>query len=144
LILRGPEFQSEREIVNALAPKMVQQAKEGQAIDLLRLASAVAKLQEELHARIAGVASPDYIRAKRFLTQLDDAIKLLRQPDAGNYFNQVYAARGKTVAELVRNMTQLDLRFAPAVQGDEPAYHSLHQALAAYDRAAHAQLLAKK
>jgi hypothetical protein len=144
LVLRGPRFQSEREIVNALAPKMVQQAKEGQVIDLLRLASAVAKLQEELHARIADIPSPDYIRAKRFLTQLDDAIKLLRQPDAGNYFNQVYAARGKTVAELVRNMTQLDLRFAPAVQGDEPAYHALHQTLAAYDRAAHAQLLAKK
>jgi hypothetical protein len=144
LILRGPEFLSEREIVNALAPKMVQQAKEGQAIDLLKLASAVAKLHEELHARIADISSPDYIRTKRFLTQLDDAVKLLRQPEAGNYFNQIYAARGKTVAELVRNMTQLDLRFAPAVEGDEPAYHALHQMLVAYDRAAHAQLLAKK
>src|SRR5207244_4099795 len=107
LILRGPAFQSERDTVNALAPKIVQQVRQGRVIDLLTLASAVVKLHEELHARIAGVPSPDYIRAKRFLIQLDDAVKLLRQPDAGNYFNQVYAARGKTVAELVRNMTQL-------------------------------------
>jgi hypothetical protein len=38
----------------------------------------------------------------------------------------------------------MDLRFAPAVGGDEPAYRALHQILAAYDRAAHTQLLAKK
>jgi hypothetical protein len=144
MILRGPEFRSDRDTVTTLAPKIIQQAKEGQAIDLPRLASAVVKLHEELHARIGDISSPDYIRAKRFLTQLDDALKLLRQPDAANYFNRVYAARGKTVAELVRNMTQFDLRFAPAVEGDEAAYHALQQALAAYDRAAHAELVAKK
>ena len=100
--------------------------------DLLVL-QAVQTIDARLHARIGDIPTPDYVRTKRFLIQLDDAIKLLREPDAGKYFNQTYAARGKTVAELIRYMTQLDLHFAPAVEGDEAAYAALQHALASYD-----------
>jgi hypothetical protein len=41
-------------------------------------------------------------------------------------------------------MTRADLRFAPAVAGDEAAYLLLHRALAEYDLAAHSQPAAKK
>jgi hypothetical protein len=144
LILRGPDFQRERDAINFLAPKAIEQARQGRMINLPELADVVQALHVRLYARIGDISTPDYIGTKRFLIQLDEAIKLLRQPDAGKYFNQTYAARGKTAAELVRHMTQLDLRFAPAVGGDVPAYRALHQILAAYDRAAHSQLLAKK
>ena len=40
---------------------------------------------------------------------------------------------GKTVAELIKNMTADGLRFAPATQGDDGAYRALHNALNAYD-----------
>jgi hypothetical protein len=139
MILQGPEFQAERELINRLAPRAIEQAKDGHVTDLARFTGAVEQLRQNLHAKIGDIASPAYIRASRFLTRIDDAIKILRQPDAGNYFNRTYAARGNTVGELVRYMTLWDLHFAPAMEGDAPAYHALHRALAAYDRAAHEQ-----
>ncbi len=142
-ILLSPELRTERELINTLVPVVIEQARHGQVNDLPRLVAEVSKLRQKLNLRIADFPSTEYVRAKRFLTQMDDAIKILQQPDAGNYFNRFYAARGNTVAELVRYMSQLDMRFAPAVDGDAPAYHSLHRILADYDRAAHAQLVAK-
>jgi len=74
------------------------------------------------------------------MNQLDDAAKLLAEPDAGNYFNRTYAPEGRTVAQLVHSMTRRNLRFAPAVAGDESAYLVLQRALAEYDLAVHSQL----
>ena len=139
-MLQGPELQSERESISRLAARVIEQARDGQVTDLARFADAVKKMRQSLHDKIGDIPTPAYIRANRYLTQLDDAIKILRQPDAGNYFNQTYSARGNTVGELVRYMTRLDLHFAPATEGDAPAYHALHQVLAAYDRAAHEQV----
>jgi hypothetical protein len=101
-------------------------------------------MHHRLHAKIEDIPTPSYVRGKRFLNQLDDAVKVLRQPDAGYYFNQFYAARGKTASELVRYMTEMHMRFAPAVEGDLHDYHALHRVLADYDRAAHAQMVARK
>jgi len=143
LVLRSPGFQRERDLINSLAPQVIEQARQGRVTNLGELAEAVHTIQGRLYARIHDISAPEYIGAKRFLTQLADVIKLLYQPDAGKYFDQTYAARGKTAGELVRYMTQMDLRFAPAAQGDEPAYRALHQILAAYDRAAHSQVLAR-
>jgi hypothetical protein len=39
----------------------------------------------------------------------------------------------KNVGELVRYMAKNDLRFAPAVAGDEAAYLAFYRALAIYD-----------
>jgi hypothetical protein len=143
LILRGPDFQRERDLINLLAPKVIEQARQGQVIDLQKLADAAQSIHLRLYSKINDIPTPDYIRTQRFLTQLDEAIKLFRQPDAGKYFNHTYDPRGKTIAGLVQYMTQMNLRFAPAVQGDEAAYQTLHRMLAAYDRAAHTLLLAK-
>jgi hypothetical protein len=129
-------------LISRLAPQVIEQAKDGRVTDLDSFAAAVEKIHRSLHAKIAEIPTPAYVRAKQFLARIDDAIKILRQPDVGNYFNQTYVARGNTVGELVRHMTLLDLHFAPAVEGDAAAYHALHQVLAAYDRAAHQQTMA--
>ncbi len=142
--LRGPEFAVERNLISSLAPKAIAAAKNAERIDLNEMTGALTAMNRRLAAHINDLPTPAYIRAKRFLVRLDDALRLLRQPDAGNYFNQTYAAKGKTVMELVRNMTEQSLRFAPAAEGDEPAYQVLHQALAQSDVAAHAQLVARK
>jgi hypothetical protein len=141
-IFLGPEFQSERELISRLAPQVIEQARHGQVTNLTPLADAVQKMRQNLQAQIAAIPTPAYVRANRFLTNIDEAIKILRQPDAGNYFNQLYAARGSTAGQLVRHMTLLDLHFAPPVEGDASAYQALHQVLAAYDRAAHEQTVA--
>lgn len=143
-ILYGPEFKPERELINRLAPQVIEQARHGQVTDLARFVGSVEKMHQNLQAKIADIPTPEYVRAKRFLTQINDAIKILRQPDAGNYFNQTYSPRGNTVGELVRYMKILDMHFAPAVEGDASAYHALHQVLATCDQAAHEQSLARK
>jgi hypothetical protein len=101
---------------------------------------ALATMHSRLASKIEEISAPEYIRAKRLLDELDDAVKVLGQPDAGNYFNQTYVPQGRTVAQLVQSMTRRDLRFAPAVPGDEAAYLVLQRALAEYDRAVRSQL----
>lgn len=142
--LTGPEFDRERNQISVAVPQAIETAKEGASVDAREIRSALTTLRQRLAAKINDWPSSDYIRAKRFLASLDDALRVLRQSDAGNYFNGTYAAKGNTVAELVRYMTDHNLRFAPALDGDEPAYKTLHRALAQADRAAHEQSVAQK
>ena len=90
------------------------------------------------------VPPSQHVEARRYLNSLQDAVRLLRQPDAGNYFNGTYAARGRTVPDLVRGMKEKGLQFAPAAPGDEAAYAILYQGLAGYDAATQAQLAADR
>jgi hypothetical protein len=74
----------------------------------------------------------EYTEAKRFLTQLDEAVKVLRQPDAKSYIDGKYAITATTASELIAHMTQHGLTFSPAGPGEESAYLALHRALVAY------------
>jgi hypothetical protein len=74
-----------------------------------------------------------YIEARKFLNQLDGAVKALDDPRVVNYFNERWSARGRTVAELVDNMKKDGLRFAPATPGEEAPYNALYQALRAFE-----------
>jgi hypothetical protein len=73
---------------------------------------------------------PQYIRAKRFLDDLQSSIRILCRADAAKYFA---TPKARTVRELAQYMIEHDLRFAPAVSGDEAAYFRFYQAMAAYD-----------
>jgi hypothetical protein len=142
--LSGSEFKAERQRIDSSIPKVIEEAINGEGVDLQGLTGALASMRGRLAAEITEVPAPEYIRAKRTLDQLDDAVKLLRQPDAGNYFNRTYAAKGQTVAQLVQYMTRNNLQFAPAVEGGEAAYLVLQRALAEYDLAANSRVVAKK
>ena len=142
--LSASEFDAERQRVDSSIAKAMDEASAGKAVNVRDLTDALGSIERRLATKIEEVPTPEYIRSKRLLSSLDDAVKALREPDAANYFNQVYAAKGQTVAQLVQYMTRADLRFAPAVAGDEAAYLSLHRALAEYDMAAHSQPAAKK
>lgn len=72
------------------------------------------------------------MEAKRFCDQVDDAVKILRSPDAAEFVTGRCAARGRSVAELVSYLSQDGLTFAPAVAGQERGYLALHRALSAY------------
>ena len=138
--LRSPEFDSDRQRIDVSIRKAVDNAINANAVDLHDVNGALATMHSRLASKIEEISAPEYIRAKRLLDELDDAVKVLGQPDAGNYFNQTYTAQGRTVAQLVQAMTRRDLRFAPAVPGDEAAYLVLQRALAEYDRAVRSQL----
>jgi hypothetical protein len=81
-----------------------------------------------------------YLEARTYLGNLADAARALSQKDVANYFNGKYALSAKTVPELVTQMSELGLQFAPAVPGDEAAYAALHSALAAYETAVRSPL----
>jgi hypothetical protein len=149
-MLKVSEFQQEREQIEALLPKLAEQAKAGQvnAADLQNLIDVKEAIQARLAAQIQEAPAPKYIRAKRFLDDLQSSIRVLRQPDTARYFAPANTPAAKTVRELAQYMIKRDLRFAPAVSGDEAAYFKFYQALATYDvvanRAANGDDLAMK
>jgi hypothetical protein len=97
------------------------------------------RLQQQLSRRARNLPPAQYVEAKRFLADLDEAIKALQRPDAAAYVTRKCAPHGQTVAEIVRSMTQQGLHFAPAVAGDEAAYLALHRALSSYESTAQAR-----
>jgi hypothetical protein len=145
LTLRGDEYKKDRELLNNLTPEVINQAINGRvdAGTLNEIMAAANRMHDQLVSSIKDLPPSQYMEAKRFLGNLDAAIKVLRQPDAGDYFTQKYAAKGKNVAELVDYMTKKGLKFAPAVDGDEAAYSALHRALVNFDAGASAQLAAE-
>jgi hypothetical protein len=142
LALRDEAYKTDRELANSLAPEAVHQAINGRvdAGTLRELTAAAGRLRQNLTANIRDMTANQYTEASRFLGYLDDAIRALGRPDAGDYFTRKFVAQGKDAAELVRNLAAKGLRFAPATPGDEAAYLAVHRTLVAYDRAAKAQV----
>jgi hypothetical protein len=135
LALRGPFFQTNRDTLNRLTPQLVKQVAGGKLdIDTLNeVLTAVSRMRRELGNEITYLPPMQYIHGKVFVDNFQNALKALQQPEAANFFNGKWAAKGDTVADLVRYMTEQGLLFAPAVPGQEAAYTALYQALAHYD-----------
>jgi len=141
LLLRRPAFNEDREQIETSVKRSVEQGAKGdmdaEAVeDILRLMN---RLHKKLVTMVreagdeANFTPTMYIDAKTFLANLNDAVKVLQQPDAVDFLTGRQAAQGKTVAELVKHMTTNGLRFAPATPGGEWAYTALHRMLANYD-----------
>jgi hypothetical protein len=133
--LATPDFQVERERLNGLAQDAVTQARFNHRVDagsLRQMNGDLDRMQQRLSRTLVDLPPSQAIEARRFLNRLGEALKVLGQPDAASYFNGKYAARGHTVPELVKHMTDSGLCFAPAVAGDEAAYLAMHRALAAH------------
>lgn len=142
LALSGDEFRTERERLNNLTQDTVKEAGFNNRIDagtLRQMLDDVDKMQRQLARNVGEISPAQYIEAKRFLNNFNDALKVLQQPDAANYINGKYAAKGKTVPDLVKYMTDQGLQFAPAVAGDEASYLALQRALAGYAMGLQAQ-----
>jgi hypothetical protein len=146
LALRGDAYKADRALVSSLAAAAVNQAMNGRvdAGTLKEMAATTQRLHEGLTADAKELTAAQYSDASRFLGHLDDALKALARPDAGDYFTRKYTAQGRTVAELVKHMTVQGLTFAPAVAGDGAAYSALHRALVSYDASIKARVAADR
>jgi hypothetical protein len=135
--LQGEAFKDAREDINRRLKQAVQTVTAGnKSPDESTLADLQADLKRmnETVDNSVNVISPDqYIEAKRYLSQVGNALTALRDRNVSNYFNENWRPRGKTVAELVKFMADRGLWFAPAAPGDESAYLALYHALAAFD-----------
>ncbi len=133
LALGGNGFDAERKNLERDIAVAVSEAEKHGQVDRGRLKdmiSNVDRMYDTLAKQIGEMTPSQYIESKRYLNMLSDALRALQTPDAGNYFTGKYAAHGKTVGELVKNMG--GLRFAPAVPGEERAYRELYNALVSY------------
>jgi hypothetical protein len=96
---------------------------------------AVEKMREGLKAQVLMVPTDQYLEAKRFLNELRDAIRILQNPTAVKQYldYQSFAAKDRTVTEVIDHIIRNGLAFAPATQGDEFAYQAMYSSLASYD-----------
>lgn len=90
-------------------------------------------LNDKLNESANDLSPAQYIEARRFMNQLNGSIKALSDPKASNFFTS-WTARGKTVGEMVENMTKDGLTFSSAAPGDESYYRALYQGLRAFEQ----------
>jgi hypothetical protein len=134
-VLQQSPFDDERKRLDELLPQAVKEARSGPVNrDVLNnIRSTTAQLERELDARVADLTPSEFIEGSRYLRELKDGMKVLQQSDVSRYFRTEWKPQGSTVGDLVKQMTQQGLRFAPAVSGDESYYTVLHRALVDYD-----------
>jgi hypothetical protein len=133
--LQAEPYQLEVRQVNEQTVALVKEVvSEGQvdAVRLRKLKPVIARLKIKVADNQDEMTVVQVIEARRFLNQLDGARQALEKPRAAVFLAGKLAPRGKTVAELVQNMTQAGLEFAPATAGDEAAYLNLYDSLRAY------------
>jgi hypothetical protein len=141
------DSQALRAAMDRMLGQAVAQAKKGAVHEdvLERLHRDRASLKGVLAQDVKELTASQDVQAKRFLGEVDDALKVLEGNDAGRYVGgpwRLDPGRIKTVADMVRFMTDQGLKFAPAVTGDEVAYGKLRRSLAACEENSHSLLSA--
>jgi hypothetical protein len=146
LALQDLLTETERKEIQLQAKRLVNQAQNNSQVDsnvLKDFANQLKKTKGLLSKNVNDVPTGQFLEAKRFLNDLEDAYIALKNGDGMEYFNfYKFASSGKTITiqQVVDYIVANGLRFAPAVSGDEAAYQALHSALAAYDVALNTQI----
>jgi hypothetical protein len=108
---------------------------------LKEMSRELARIRDQLFKKVNEMPTTQYLEAKRFLNDFDDARIAVERGEAPTQLNyQKWAAGGKTLQQLVDYMVSNGLKFAPAIQGDEAAYRAVHSGMAALDVAMNTQL----
>src|SRR5205823_12857236 len=109
-------FMMERQKIDQLLPQAVKEVSTGdpQFTTFSALKNAVDALDKKIESSAPDLSIQDLITAHRSLDEVSKALSLLKQPNAANYFNGSWQARGNNVSELVDDLTRNGLRFAPA------------------------------
>lgn len=134
--LADERFSETRGRIDQLVADAVNQVKsvgKAEAGTVNSLNQAATQLRADVRAQVAEISSSDYTRAVAFINELRNAIGQLSSANAATYLNGTMQPRGSTVGEVVEQMTQKGLKFAPATPGQENYYSALYQAFLAYD-----------
>jgi hypothetical protein len=103
-----------------------------EATTLSDLETQIRNLQGELNKTKSSLHFNEHLEANNFIKNLQDSLKILREPDAREFLGGINTARGRTAQEVVRHMMEKGLRFAPATGESGDAYLMMHRALVAY------------
>jgi len=135
LLLHHSEFEEPRVALDRLIADAIGQApygKVGPAI-IEDLQSRADSMRQILRPMAKSPSYQQYPAALKFLNELDDTIKTLREPEAADILSGKYAARGKTIAELVAFLKSKGYIFGPALDDGKAAYRAIYIALRNYD-----------
>jgi ferric-dicitrate binding protein FerR (iron transport regulator)/tetratricopeptide (TPR) repeat protein len=135
LPLQGAAYQDEVRRLNQRAAEAVKRVQDTGQVDpgtLNEMREDVGRLRRKVGDHINEMTPAQSIEANRYLNQMSDATTALARPDVASYFTDKFAAKGKTVPELVQFMATKGLKFAPATAGDEAAYSALYNYLAGH------------
>jgi hypothetical protein len=134
IALQTDTFTPDRQTIDKLAQEAYKQAKYSnvQGDTVQKMTDAVNTLQTDLRQQVSDMDPNQYIQGCRYVNELNSLLNALQGPDVANYFNGKWVAQGRSVGQLVQEMTTKGLRFAPALPADEAAYTALQRAMAAY------------
>lgn len=100
--------------------------------DNLKLLLKAIDLMGELASEQAqSMTFSENVGIKRQLKSLEDSIAFLKQRDAADWLPGKPKIKPQSIQELILMMQQKGVRFAPAFEGNEPAYLTMHRALVA-------------
>jgi hypothetical protein len=135
-VLQGANFATDRKQITALLLEASKQAQKGKvdAKVLEDLGKVLNDLNQLLKDQITEVTASQYIEGKRFLINLGMTVEVLQDKACQEYFAiaKELPTKAKTVTDLVRYMTEKNLKFAPCLPGDNATYRDLYQAMDAY------------
>ena len=99
------------------------------------------KLREDLVKRTNETPTGQYMEAKRFLQELDEATLAVEAKEAQNQAKfQRFIEGGRSIQDVVDFMVKNGYRFGRATARDEAAYRATHSALATFDIAMNSAL----
>jgi hypothetical protein len=134
LPLKTRDFAANRAKIEQLAVKALSEARQGSvdADTLQEMTSTANNLRDDLKQKVDDYSMGDYMAAKRYLSELDNTIRALQDPNVSKFVSRSWAAKGNSVSDLVDGMTRQGLKFAAATVGDEPYYTSVYQSMVRY------------
>jgi hypothetical protein len=97
-----------------------------------KVAADLKRLEEASPPVIRNLDIAEAIAARKFLNQMEGAVKALRGGNTSGLINPKWATDGASVSDLVKFMTRFKLMFGPAPKGGEASYLTLHKAMATY------------
>jgi hypothetical protein len=136
--LQRPQFDENRDklselLMDAVEPKVLAPDKDRVALNLASLKSRLEGLQAQLNDNVNEMLPSEYTESKRYLNLLADTLKAFEDRKVGDYLPNKWRTKPSNVASLVQTMSDLGVRFAPSVPGDENQYLVLYRALQAFD-----------
>ena len=138
LALQGPKQQK----VAAQIPVLVSQARTGSVDAKLyrEITNQLSQINEDLRKQFhkEEIDGGEFLESRRFLDSLTQSVQALRSPTSQRFLDGSYAAKGRTIPELVDYMTKNGLSFAPANPGHEAVYQAMHDQFVAYTTSAQA------
>ena len=95
----------------------------------------MSRAREQLAPTLRNLPFDQATAVSRFLGKLDTLAAAGDDASLAKAYNPAWASVGATASDLVKQVRDRELRFAPAAAGHEEAYFALYRGLAGYRQA---------